>query len=58
LKPTIAFFTKIYLPAAETFMVDRLDYLIDHPELWEKLGSQGREIVEQKSNLSKQVTKA
>ena len=38
-------------------LVDRLDYLISHPELWEKLGAQGREVVEEKFNLFKQVRK-
>ncbi len=38
-------------------LVDRLSYLIAHPELWEKLGSQGREVVEEKFNLFKQVRK-
>ncbi|MFQ5835780.1 MAG: glycosyltransferase, partial [bacterium] len=36
-------------------LVDRLNYLIAHPELWEKLGSRGREVVEEKFNLSTQV---
>ena len=38
-------------------LVDRLEYLIAHPEIWEKLGSEGREVVEEKFNLSKQVRK-
>jgi len=38
-------------------LVDRLDYLIAHPELWEKLGSEGREVVEEKFDLFKQVRK-
>ncbi|GAF72499.1 unnamed protein product, partial [marine sediment metagenome] len=38
-------------------LVDRLDYLIAHPELWEKLGSQGREVVEEKFNLFKQISR-
>ncbi len=38
-------------------LVDRLEYLIAHPELWEKLGAQGREVVEEKFNLSTQVRK-
>ncbi|MFQ6066051.1 MAG: glycosyltransferase [bacterium] len=38
-------------------LVDRLDQLITHPELWEKLGSRGREVVEEKFNLFKQVRK-
>jgi len=38
-------------------LVDRLGYLIAHPELWEKLGSQGREVVEEKFNLFKQISR-
>ncbi len=38
-------------------LVDRLNRLIVHPELWEKLGSRGREVVEEKFNLFKQVRK-
>ncbi len=38
-------------------LVDRLDYLIIHPGLWEKLGRKGREVVEEKFNLSTQVRK-
>lgn len=38
-------------------LVDRLGYLIAHPELWEKLGAQGREVVEEKFDLFKQVRK-
>ncbi len=38
-------------------LVDRLGYLIAHPELWEKLGSQGREVVEEKFNLYKQTSR-
>jgi len=38
-------------------LVDRLGYLIAHPELWEKLGRKGREVVEEKFDLFKQVRK-
>lgn len=38
-------------------LVERLNYLINHPELWEKLGSNGREVVEEKFNLFTQVRK-
>jgi len=38
-------------------LVDRLGYLIAHPELWEKLGSRGREVVEEKFNLYKQTSR-
>ncbi|MCK4617928.1 colanic acid biosynthesis glycosyltransferase WcaL, partial [Candidatus Aerophobetes bacterium] len=38
-------------------LVDRLGYLIAHPELWEKLGSRGREVVEEKFNLFKQISR-
>jgi len=38
-------------------LVDRLRYLISHPELWEKLGRKGRKVVEEKFNLSTQVKK-
>ena len=38
-------------------LVDRLGYLIAHAELWEKLGAQGREVIEERFNLFKQVRK-
>jgi len=38
-------------------LVDRLDYLIAHPELWDDLGREGRKVVEEKFNLFKQVRK-
>jgi len=38
-------------------LIDRLDYLIAHSEVWQKLGSKAREVVEKKFNLSTQVRK-
>ena len=34
-------------------LVERLDYLIRHPELWPKMGRYGREIVEQRFDIHK-----
>ena len=36
-------------------LVNRLDYLIAHPEIWDDLGREGRKVVEEKFNLFKQV---
>jgi len=36
-------------------LVDRLDYLITHPEIGDDLGREGRKVVEEKFNLFKQV---
>ena len=38
-------------------LVDRLEYLITHPETWDDLGRQGQKVVEEKFNISKQVQK-
>jgi len=38
-------------------LVNRLDYLIAHPEIWDDLGREGRKVVEEKFNLFKQVRK-
>jgi len=38
-------------------LADRLNYLITHPEIWDKMGWQGRKIVEEKFNLFTQVKK-
>jgi len=38
-------------------LVDRLDYLIAHPEIWDDLGREGRKVVVEKFNLFKQVGK-
>ena len=33
----------------------KIDYLIEHPELWNELGKNGRKHIEEKYNISKQV---
>jgi len=38
-------------------LVDRLGYLITHPEIWDDSGRQGRKVVEEKFDLFKQVQK-
>ncbi|MDI6703988.1 MAG: glycosyltransferase [bacterium] len=38
-------------------LVDRLDYLITHPEIWKELGGNGRKVVEERFNIKKQVRK-
>ncbi len=38
-------------------LVDRLDYLLAHPEIGNDLGREGREVVEQKFNLFTQVSR-
>jgi len=36
-------------------LAEKLDYLITHPEIWEKLGRRGREVVMERFNLVQQV---
>jgi len=36
-------------------LTERLDYLLSHPELWDKMGKRGREVVKEKFNLARQV---
>lgn len=36
-------------------LYEKMDYLIRHPELWDKLGKNGRKHIEENYNISKQV---
>jgi glycosyltransferase involved in cell wall biosynthesis len=36
-------------------LVERLDYLLSHPGLWDKMGKKGREVVKEKFNLARQA---
>jgi colanic acid/amylovoran biosynthesis glycosyltransferase len=34
-------------------LIEKIEYLIEHPELWSKMGRYGRKFVEQKYNIKK-----
>lgn len=34
-------------------LVDRLSYLVDHPETWSKMGSEGRACIEKNYDMNK-----
>ena len=38
-------------------LAERIEHLINHPELWESMGTAGRKHVEEEFNIAKQAAK-